>query len=333
LLLAALSLWAGRAIAAPLFDADAPLDVTISGPFGALLETVRQPAYLPFTLAAGGASQAVEISVRGRSRLKVCDFPPLRLSFPAGADASGVFAGQHRLKLVTHCRNHDRGEQDLLEEYAAYRVLNVLTELSYRVRLLRIRYQDTDAGLPEAAALRYGFVIEPDEQFADRTGAAAVALRGFPRERHDRRQAALMYVFEYLIANTDWMLLKADYDEACCHNADLYELDSGVLFVPYDFDLSGLVNAQYAFPDRKLRIRRVTQRLYRGLCTDREYLRAALATTRSKRAEILSAVRHLPGLEPGNAERAAGYIDDFFEQAEDEERLLKSFEERCVRSY
>jgi hypothetical protein len=324
---------AGRAIAAPLFDADAPLEVTISGPFGALLETVRQPAYLPFTLAAEGWSQAVEISVRGRSRLRVCEFPPLRLGFPTGADANSVFAGQDRLKLVTHCRNHDRGEQDLLEEYAAYRVLNAVSDLSYRVRLLRIRYEDTDNRLPEEAALRYGFVIEPQAQFTARTGAAAVTLRGFPRERHDRRQAALMYVFEYLVANTDWMLLKADYDEACCHNADLYEVDSQVLFVPYDFDLSGLVNARYAFPDSKLRIRRVTQRLYRGLCTDREYLSAALATTRSKRAEILSVVGNLPGLEPGNAERAADYIDDFFEQAEDEERLLKSFEEHCVRSY
>ena len=298
-----------------------------------MFANARQPAYLPFTLLAGGTTQSVDIRVRGHSRIRVCEFPPLRLSFPTGANANSVFAGQSQLKLVTHCRNSDRGEQDLLEEYAAYRVLNVLTDLSYRVQLLHIRYQDTEGALPPDAAVRYGFILEPEEEFITRTGSAAVMLKGFPKERHDRQQAALMYVFQYLVANTDWMLVKADYDEACCHNADLYELDSRVIFVPYDFDLTGLVNAPYAFPDRTLRIRRVTQRLYRGLCTDRENLRRALATVKSKRVEILAVVGDLPGLEPGNAERAARYLEDFFEAAADEERLLTSFENRCLERY
>ena len=88
-----------------------------------------------------------------------------------------------------------------------------------------------------------------------------------------------MYVLRYLIANTDWMVLRADYGHVSCHNADLYQRDSLVYFVPCDFDLSGLVNARYAFPDPKLRIKRVTQRRYRGLCTDRGYLSAALFGT------------------------------------------------------
>jgi hypothetical protein len=325
-----LSLGAGQAFASPLFDHDTPVEVVISGPFRSLFESAQQPDYLPFSLDAGGSTQAVDIRVRGHSRLRVCEFPPLRLNFPAGGDASGVFAGQRRLKLVTHCRNSDRGEQDLLEEYAVYRVLNVLTDLSYRVRLLHIRYQDTEGALSPDAAVRYGFVLEPEEEFAARTGAVPVARAGFPRERHDREQAVLMYVFQYLIANTDWSLVKADYDEACCHNADLFKLDSRLFFVPYDFDLAGLVNARYAFPDSKLRIDRVTQRLYRGLCTDRDRLRRALATVKSKRAEILAVVRDLPGLEPRNAERAARYLDDFFAAAAEEEGLLKSFERHCL---
>lgn len=327
---AALSLGAGPACASPLFDDEAPVEVVISGPFGSLFAGAQQPDDLPFSLAAGGSTQPVDIRVRGHSRLRVCEFPPLRLSFPAGGDASSVFAGQLRLKLVTHCRNYDRGEQDLLEEYAAYRVLNVLTDLSYRVRLLHIRYQDTEGALSGDAAMRYGFVLEPGEEFAARTGAVSVVRTGFPRERHDRDQAALLYVFQYLVANTDWSLVKADYDEACCHNADLFTLDSRLIFVPYDFDLTGLVNARYAFPDRTLRIDRVTQRLYRGLCTDRDHLRRALDTVKSKRAEILAVLRDLPGLEPGNAERAARFLDGFFEAAADEERLLQSFERRCL---
>jgi hypothetical protein len=41
----------------------------------------------------------------------------------------------------------------------------------------------------------------------------------------------------------------------------------------------------------------------------------------------------LPGYEPRNARRAERYLEDFFEDAADEERLLRSFERRCLERY
>ena len=321
------------AAASPLFQEQGVIDVSLTGPFGSLFENREDRSQRPFLLSVDGIQQPVKIRLRGHSRVRVCDFPPLRLNFPADVDGPSVFAGQDKLKLVTHCRNYDRGEQDLLEEYMAYRVLNVLTDLSFKVRLLNIRYEDSDGILPDKAALRHGFVIESREEFSTRTGARNLVLAGFPRHRHDQGHAALMYVFQYLIANTDWMLLKADYDEGCCHNLELFELGTRLFFVPYDFDVAGLINAKYAFPDNRLRIKRVTQRLYRGLCTDRATLRGALDTVKSKRDDILAVTREVPGLAPDNAERARDYLAEFFEEAEDEEDLLDSFEKHCVESY
>jgi len=324
---------AGAASASPLFDGREVIEMGLGGPFGALFEERDHRAEQAFSLQLGSTQQAVGIRLRGHSRIRVCEFPPLRLDFPAETAAQSVFAGQDKLKLVTHCRNHDRGEQDLLQEYAAYRILNVLTDLSFRVRLLRIHYQDSDGALPAKSSPRYGFVIESREEFAERTGARQVVLAGFPRHQHDLQQAALMYVFQYLIGNTDWQLLRADHDDGCCHNLELFELDSNIIFVPYDFDLAGLVNARYAFPDIQLRIKRVTQRLYRGLCTDRNTLRGALGTVRSKRSEILAVVSEVPGLSQGNVEWSTSYLADFFNKAENEERLLDTFEKHCVEEY
>ena len=331
--LASILSWSPPGGASPLFEDDEVIDLTLTGPFGSLLETTQSPAYLPFRLETGEASLPVEIRVRGHSRLRICDFPPLRLKLPPGAGRQGIFGGHDRLKLVTHCHDHDRAEQDLLEEYAAYRILNAATPLSYRVRLLRVRYRDSGSVNGEEPTARYAFLLEPRAEFAARTGAKQVKLAGFPKERHDREHAALVYVLQYLIANTDWMLLKADYDDACCHNADLFERGSNVFFVPYDFDLSGLVNARYAHPDPRLRIGRVTQRRYRGMCTEREHLSKALAKVVSRREQILEVVRTLPGYEPRNARRAERYLEDFFEDAADEERLLRSFERRCLERY
>ncbi len=324
---------ATAAAASPLFEGQEVVELELAGPFGSLFENREEQVERPFVLRAEGGEVGLKVRLRGHSRARVCDFPPLRLNFADDVDAQSIFAGQDKLKLVTHCRNYDRGEQDLLEEYLAYRVLNVLTDLSYGLRLMRIHYDDTDGKLPAEATRRYGFVIESREEFSSRTGARNVLLAGFPRYRHDLRHAALMYVFQYLIANTDWMLLKADYDDGCCHNLELFERDSGLIFVPYDFDVAGLINAKYAFPDAKLRIKRVTQRLYRGLCTDRDILRDALRTVRSKRDEILALPGDIPGLQPDNAEQARDYLDEFFLEAADEEDLLDTFEKQCIERY
>ena len=322
---------AGNAGAAPLFDDSAVIDLALTGPFGELFENKESDEYLPFDLATGDTTLDIDVRLRGHSRRRVCDFPPLRLKFSPETANGTLFEGQDKLKLVTHCRNYDRGEQDMLEEYLAYRIFNVISDLSFRVRPIKADYVDTGGRLPKVAAQRHGFVIESDDETAARLGMVEVSIPGVPKSRHNLHQAALVYVFQYLIANTDWSLVKADYDEGCCHNTKLFERDGEVFLVPYDFDLAGLVNAQYAFPDPLLRIDKVTDRLYRGVCTDREILRQALREIYSKREQILALPEEIPGLQPKSVAKAKRFLRRFFERAEHEDRLLTSFERRCVR--
>jgi hypothetical protein len=321
--------WASAA-SSPLFDDDSVLEVSLAGPFGVLFEDKEANAYRPFTLVVQGQRHEISVRVRGHSRRRVCEFPPLKLDFsPEGPEAT-VFEGQGKLKLVTHCRNHDRGEQDMLEEYLAYRIFGALSGDSFKVRLLRLSYRDSERRLPDDASPRYGFLIEPSETLAARLGVAAVALPGVPVNRHNLEQAALVYLFQYLIGNTDWSLVRAEREEDCCHNIELFERDGQVFFVPYDFDLAGIVNARYAFPDRSLSIRRVTQRLYRGYCTDRDILRRAILAVNEQRTAILSLLGSTPGLQPGSVKTAAKYLEAYFERAGEVDRLLDEFERRCL---
>jgi hypothetical protein len=328
-----LILLSGVVNASPLFEDSSVLEVTLAGPIGTLMRDARHKTYMPFSISTGEETLAAELRGRGHSRLKVCDFPPLRLNFPETPPANSIFTGQDKIKMVTHCRHSARGEQDLLEEYAAYLIFNVVTELSYRVRLLRVRYVDSDGVLSNEGESYFAFLIESKEEFAARTGSEPVSLKGFPLYRHDLPNAASMYVMQYLLGNTDYMMLKADYDEKCCHNVELFERDSKIISVPYDFDLAGLVNAGYARPDPKLRIRRVTQRLYRGLCTDRIYLDEAFDSIVSRSAEILAVPGEVPGLEQRNRERMAGYLNKFFDRAANKKKMLDSFERTCLDGY
>ncbi len=316
--------------ASPLFDSDTALDVSLRGPLASVFADTEDRAERPFVITVEGKEHSVRVRVRGNSRVRVCEFPPLRLNFRQAEVSQTVFEGQDKLKLVTHCRNQDRAEQDLLEEYVAYRIFNVLTDLSFRVRLLHINYVDTDGKLPEKGAHRFGFVLETVDQLAARIGGRPVTMRGVPKRRHDLEQAALVYVYQYLIGNTDWGLVKADYDDGCCHNIELFERDDIVIIIPYDLDLSGLVNAKYAFPDRTLRIKKVTQRLYRGLCTDQSVLRAALDKVIDSETDVNGILSNTPGLSAQDRERAIRYIDGFYEKAANKDKLISEFERRCI---
>jgi hypothetical protein len=325
----AILLGAGLADAAPLFDDNEAVEITLRGPIGTVFRDTADRTEREFALVVGAGEYPAGVRLRGNSRLRVCEFYPLRINLDSTDYASTVFTGQDKLKLVTHCRNYDQGEQDLLEEYLAYRILNAITDFSYRVRLLRINYMDTDGTLEAAASPRYGFVIEPDWHFAERTSSTVAELKGVPKKRYDKEHAALVFVFQYLIGNTDWGFVKADYDEFCCHNIDLFEKDGQVMAVPYDFDVSGIVNARYAFPDPLLRIDKVTRRVYRGLCMERQPVEKALSYVKERRPEIDAIVEQLPGLTPRSRDTALSYLGKFFERAQDEDKLLRTFEKRC----
>ncbi len=319
-----------QAAASPLFEDDAVLEISIVGPLSSLIDKKKNREELPFVLRANDDEFPIKVRVRGKSRMRVCDFPPLRVNFSDDTTKQTVFAGQDKLKLVTHCRNGASDQADVLKEYAAYRIFNLITDVSYKVRLAQITYSDTDQGMQEASVDRYGFFIESSSELAGRFGADVVQTAGVTLGSLDTQQAAAVFVFQYLIGNTDWSLVTADLDDTCCHNGDLFEIDSRRYYVPFDFDLSGLVDARYARPDRSLGMRSVTQRRYRGYCISPEALKDAIRAISARKDDILGVVVQVPGFTEKDISTAVKYLDEFFEMTEDVDQLAKSFDRKCL---
>ena len=325
----ALLVAAQSSAASPLFDDAGTLDIALEGELATLIEDVDARDRHAAVLTVAGRRYPVEIRVRGKSRTRVCEFPPLRLYFDTGRMAESVFVGQQKLKLVTHCRNHDSAEKNLLDEYAAYRILNTVTDASYRSRLVRVHYIDTGDRLDPGARQRYGLLIESRPELAARLGGEPLGVEAVTRGEIDEDQAALVYVFQYLIGNTDWSLVRNDDDDECCHNVDLVSVDGRTLPVPYDFDLAGIVDAPYAKPDPSLRMRSVRQRRYRGYCLPEAPLRRAVERFVERRDAIDAAVRAIPADEQ-DIRRIVAYLDRFFRNAARPDRLLAQFERRCL---
>jgi len=315
--------------AASLFEDIAPLEIELTGPLWSLIENKEDREEQPFKLRNDALELDVRVRARGNSRMRVCDFPPLRFNFK-NTDTSGTpFEGQAKLKLVTRCKKADRYENDVLEEYAAYRIFSLMSDVSFRTRLVHMTYNDTDGRLNKAYGNSYGFLIEPLDQMVSRLDGSLSELPGVSLRQLDKEQAALVYVYQYLIANTDWSFISAENDEYCCHNIELVKLGNMHYPIPYDFDLAGIVNAAYARPDPSLGVKKVTKRVYRGFCTDTDYLRGILRSFIAREEDILGVISGLPILEDKEKEKRIEYLQGFFDKARDEDKMIAMFEKRC----
>ncbi len=323
------------AFGSALFDDPSVLEIHLSGPLRAISRDRKaneRPEY-PFVLTVDGVELPVDIRLRGKSRTVVCPFPPLRLDFAANATAGTVFEGQDKLKLVTHCKSDSRtSENNVLEEYTAYRIFNLVSDVGYRVRLLQVNYVDTDDKLKDLDQVYHAFLIESDKGLAARTGSEVVKRTGVPYSQLNAEQTARLYVFQYLIGNFDWSFVLADGAESCCHNIDLLGKDDELYPVPYDFDFSGLVNASYTNVPASIGIMRPMQRVYRGYCKlPIEDVARALDAIVEQRDEIMATVEISPVAGNEDTDARLRYIGYFFQQAlEEREDLLEEFDEDCL---
>jgi len=311
----------------PLFASSKPLILTVDVDLPALLkdkgdEKEEHPATVSYLDDAGATvSTPVDLRTRGNFRLKHCKFPPIRFDFPKSMVGGTVFAGQNKLKLVTHCQSNANYEQNLLHEHAAYRIYNLVSDLSLRVRLAHITYRDTSG--KEDPITRYAFFIEDVDDLAERAGMVYTDTLNVHPAHTEFKHTGVLDVFEYLIGNTDWSTYAR-------HNIDLLRNSEGVLFaVPFDFDWSGLVDASYARPNPQLSIKTVRERLYRGFCRPPEYVDLALQPFREQRNAIYAVFDSIPDIDPKRLKKTREYIDDFYKTIDNPKDLDREFVKKC----
>jgi hypothetical protein len=159
--------------------------------------------------------------VRGHSRRELCDLPPLKLDFRRDEVPGTVFEGQNKLKLVTHCLERRSNRRYLEQEYATYRALNALTDHSFRVRMLEVRYVDTEGRRRPMG--RRAFLIEDDSRVAARLGYRESELDKAPTGSLEPGAITVYGLFQFMIGNTDWSLIRGRGNGPCCHNGLLLE--------------------------------------------------------------------------------------------------------------
>lgn len=333
-LFAAASLVAAAEDPPPLFESEDTLAVSISAPWRELVRNRNfqgaYPATIDYTDPSGNPV-SVELTVerRGVNRQKVCHFPPIKLRFEKGATTGTMFEGQKSLKMVTHCQERSNYDQLYVLEMLAYRIFNQLTDRSFRVRPLSVTYREAEGGSADDPV--FAFLIEDEKELARRVGLEKVEVPSIGPQRLDTGEAALMSLFQYLIANADWAALRGPDPAECCHNIKLLGPEpsgsAGKLFaIPYDFDAAGLVNADYAAPAPGVPIRKVTQHLYWGYCAHNEGLPVARDRIIGQEQVIYDLVAAEENLQSRRRDRAVKFLEKGFKILRDD----KDFQRRIV---
>ena len=320
----------------PLFASEDILKLRIEAPFADLLRAAPHstaPFDAKLTLTEPTPETlAIQLSPRGISRRNPenCDFPPLKIEFKEKPGGASLFKGQKTLKLVTHCRGDFNYQDYNLLEYAAYKILNILTPASLRVRLAENDY--VNAGTNVVRIHRHGFLVEDTSELAARNGLKEVKAAKIEPGQMSGSAAAKSDLFQYLIGNLDWSDLAAVPGTNCCHNIKQLgasaDSRSDLIPVAYDFDSSGFVNAPYANPPAGVPVKTVRSRYFRGLCQFNAQTTEAAHQILQNRAAVLASVNSTPALSDSR-KSTTEYLEAFFGELSDPDKFQHQILARC----
>ncbi len=293
-----------------IFESEEILDISLRFDITEFMRKKSDKEYMDavitiYNSADDSVSYDIKLRARGVSRRKLCSFPPIRLNFKDTRTVYGDIDSMKNIKMVTHCNPAHPYEDYVLKEYLVYKLYNLVTDYSFRVRLLRVKYIDT--GNRGRFYSKYGFLIEPLDLLEQRMDV--FEIENVPLRYSDLEPDVLdrMAIFQFMVGNPDWQV-------ASYHNIKIVKnryQRKGVA-VPYDFDYSGFVNTSYALPAEALNIENVRQRVFQGACRpDSTYLRI-LKEFMDNKENFYEEIDKCSVLDDKTKNYIVRYLDSFF---------------------
>ncbi|MDQ6889135.1 MAG: hypothetical protein M3Z56_02490 [Bacteroidota bacterium] len=300
-----------------------PIDVTLTMDIKKLRSDKKNPSYQPANILMNFPDSTVinediRLQMRGVYRKNNCDIASIMLNFKN--TSSPKLSPLRKMKLVGNCRNGSGYDELLLKEYMVYKIQNILSNMSFQVRLLHITYKDNRDKIKPYT--QYAFLLEDVPDLADRNNCVEIKNDDFLTEATNRDQMTFVNLFQYMIGNTDWSVPKR-------HNIKLLRSKNDSLSkpyaVPYDYDYSGLVNASYAVPAEGLGIESVRERLYRGFPRTYNELKAVIDGFMEKKERIMYFVEHFELCSSRCRKDVEEYLEEFYKTVSNQKRVESVF--------
>jgi hypothetical protein len=298
-----------------LFEEDKLIEISLRFDLSTYFRSKPQAEYLKANITfnpatADSISKDIRLKTRGVFRNKYCMFAPIELNFKKADFGYSDLNRISKLKLVPQCSSGKDKEDYVLREYLAYKLFNVMTDTSFRVRLLKVSYIDSEK--KRKPVIQYGFFIEPVEMLAARTNCTQVKAPNLNQKSIVPKIMDRLALFNFMIGNYDWsvpglhnvLVIKS-------LNFDPYGLG---IAIPHDFDWTGLVNASYALPAEIIGTENVRERIFEGICRSKETYNKELDLFLEKKDEFYRVINEFPYVDQKVKKDITSYLDGFFDQ-------------------
>jgi hypothetical protein len=328
---------AAAAQTSPLFSSDEPIKAVLSAPITQLYRQRKQDVrlYMDGSLSyksAGDVTERLNLTVRTRGNFRRlnCAHPPLRLNFKKKGNVGTLFEKQDKLKLVGPCKTTSRYQEYIGLEYLVYQIWQLVSPHHFKTRLVELSYVDTDKKRKPWSSTT--FVIEDIDDVAKRSGRKRLNQPKVKRQQMNLEHTALLEVFQLLIGNSDYSTIAGPPGDGCCHNARLIVKkgqETDIIPVPYDFDVSGFVDAPYAVPAEQYPINSVRQRYFTGWCKEPARFKTAVSKFKTHKTEINNLISNTNLITDRSKKRTLIYVEKFYEILDDPKRVEKEIISRC----
>ncbi len=258
----------------------------------------------------------VNLRARGNFRRSKCYFPPIKMRIKKSSAKGTLFEGNKNLKLVMPCLLRKEKNDNILQEFIAYKFYEKISPYYFKTRLVDIEFTEIKKKKTEVHKL-IGFLIEDDKRVADRFEGKSFERYIHPKAMDDMTSVQNS-IFQFMIGNTDFSV-------AYQHNGKLLYANKKIHPLPYDFDLCGLVDASYAIVNSTLGISSVRDRKYRGFKRDESLLEKVRDQILSKKNEFYQIVDNQKSKFeiPSEFESTNEFLTSFFDIMEDDKSFKK----------
>ncbi len=307
-----------------LFSSEETLELVLKTDLRSLIKNKYDDEYQEGEITVNEKTYPVRLRARGNNRRENCSFPPITLNFKKTEFEDKSFDQLKKLKLVNTCKMQKSYEQYILREYMIYRTFNILTDKSFKVRLLKIDYVDTKEKIKTVT--RYGFVIEDQYMMAKRLDGIIIKITGIRDQATNKQQIVMLSIFQFMMGNTDWQVARL-------HNLKLLKLnnitEATPYVIPYDFDYTGMVDATYAIPSPVLGIETLRERLYWGKCYSEGEVQDAIDRFLQKKEAIYDLYQNFELFDKTSFKGAIDYLDSFYNIIENDKKWKNNFIANC----
>ncbi len=313
----------------PLFKEEKVLKINLTYSKKEILKYTNDSTYIKSKLSylqTDGTLKSLETEIRARGnyRRSNCYYLPLWIKIKKEVSQGTIFQDDKKIKLVLPCLKSKKSNDHVLKEYLAYKIYELISPYHFETKLLTIQLKE-DKNRKEIEHDLVGIFIQDHKKLAALNQATLIKRHVDPYGQ-DAVSSARNALFQYMIGNTDYSIVYR-------HNEKLIYKDGKIVPIPYDFDMSGLVNPSYAsvsvIKNETLPITKVTDRLYRGFDRDDEILQQIRNEFLAHENDVFLLFDQYKSYfkDPKEFTKCQNYISSFYEIIKDD----KKFEHRILK--